>query len=367
MKKIGLFIFSAIFAVMLSVVVGTSKVEAGSLVLSPSSTENYQRAVTIDVDCIGFSSVVTVSYVSGNYTLDEVKNVTRIPVSNGEVTIEHNGDYTFVAQSGSTYTVAHISITNIDKTPDTLILTQRSVNDSKGYIIIDIKYTNKQSEIVEMKYMEGHRSVENFASYGTTLTKEETGNYSYLTFQSNGEFSLYVKDACQNESVTYFTVEGSKIVNGEDSVLISGASHIVYELKKTGNQYYIELPKATEDIAYNQGDVVVFTIFNETTKEFEVIENETYYIYLSNDKVKTLDQDCIRVIVSNDYVDENNLKVGDSIIAHYMTRKEARQIGIKISYFNNNVLVIGGIIIVVLVAAFIFHKIRIKKATDYED
>ena len=33
----------------------------------------------------------------------------------------------------------------------------------------------------------------------------------------------------------------------------------------------------------------------------EVIENETYYIYLSNDKVKTLDQDCIRVIVSNDY------------------------------------------------------------------
>ena len=367
MKKIGLFIFSAIFAVMLSVVVGASKIDAGSVKLTPSSTENYQRAVTVDVDCIGFSNVVTVSYVSGNYTLDEAKQITRMPVSNGEVTIEHNGDYTFVAQAGTTYAIAHISITNIDKTPDTLVLTQRSVNDNKGYIIIDIRYTNKQSEIVEMKYMEGHRSVENFASYGTTLTKEETGNYTYLSFQSNGEFSLYVKDACGNESVTYFTVEGSKIVKDDKSVLISGASHIIYELKKTGEQYYIELPKASEEIAYNQGDVVVFTVYNAETKEFEVIDSETYYIYLSNKKVETLDQDCIRVIISEEFVDAQKLKVGDNIIAHYMTRQEARQIGIKIKYFNNNVLVIGGIVIAVLVAAFIFHRIRIKKATDYED
>ena len=230
-----------------------------------------------------------------------------------------------------------------------------------------IKYENKQSEIVEMKYMEGHRSVDNFASYGTTLSKEETGNYTYLSFQRNGEFTLYVKDACGNESVTYFTIEGSTIVNGEDSVLISGASHIVYELKKTKDQYYIELPKADENIAYNQGDVVVFTIYNEETGYFEVIDSDTYYIYLSKNKVETLDQDCIRVIVSTEFVDENDLEVGDNIIAHYMTRQEAKEIGIKISYFNNNVLIIGGIIIAVIIAAFIFHKIRIKKATDYED
>ena len=367
MKKICLYVFSALFAVMLSIMVGTSKVEAGNITLSPSSTANYQRAVTVDVDCTGFSTVVTITYVSGNYTVDEVKSLNRIPVSNGQVTIEHNGDYTFVVQAGSTFQVAHNSITNIDKTPDTLELKQRAVNDNKGYIIIDIKYKNKQSEIVEMKYMEGHRSVENFESYGEELTKEETGNYTYLSFQRNGEFSLYVKDACGNESVTYFTVEGSTVVNGDDSVLISGASHIVYELKKTGEQYYIELPMATEDIAYNQGDVVVFTTYNEETGNFDVIDNETYYVYMSKEKVKTLDQDCIRIIISNEFVDENKLKVGDSIVAHYMTRQEAKEIGIKISYFNNNVLIIGGIIIGVLVIAFIYHKFRIKKATDYED
>ena len=237
----------------------------------------------------------------------------------------------------------------------------------KGKILIDIEYENQKSPVAVMKYMEGHRSADNFADYGTLLTAEETGNYTYLSFNRNGEFSLYIEDACGNKSVTYFEIAASVIAKGEQKVSISGAKHIVYDIKRVDNQYYIEMPKSSEDVIYEQGDVVVFTVYDEEAAEFKVISSGEYYVYLDQDTVSDLKKDCVRVLIEPSVIEEHNLEVGDNIVAHYMTRQEAKQIGIKISYFDNTVIVAAGIVIGIIVVLFILHKIRIKKATIYED
>jgi len=370
MKKICLFVFSAFAAVMLSLMVGLSSAKAGDLKLTPSSTEDYQSAVTVEVECTGFANVVTVSYVTGTYSLAELNNnssISRIPVTEGYVTFTYNDNYTFIAKAGSEVAIAHLSITNIDKEPDQVTLTQRSINSTKGKILIDIKYENQKSPVAVMKYMEGHRSVENFVDYGTELTSEETGNYTYLSFNRNGEFTLYIEDTCGNKSVTYFEIENSIVNKGDKQVAISGAKHIVYDVKKVGEQYYIEMPKASEDIVYEEGDVVVFTVYDETTGEFNVISSGDYYIYLDDDKISDLKKDCIRVIIDDSVVEENGLEIGDNIVAHYMTRQEAKQIGIKISYFNKTFIIGAVVVIAVVLVLFILHKIRIKKATMYEE
>ena len=370
MKKICVFIFSAVAAVMLSLMIGLSSIEAGTIKLTPSSTENYQSAVTVQVECIDFKNAVSVSYVTGLYTADQLRDnasISRLPVNDGYVTFTYNENYTFVAKSGSELVTAQISIKNIDKEPDVVTLTQRRINSTKGKILIDIEYENQKSPVAVMKYMEGHRSADNFADYGTVLSAEETGNYTYLSFNRNGEFSLYIEDACGNKSVTYFEIEASVITKGEQKVSISGAKHIVYDIKKVDNQYYIEMPKSSEDIVYEQGDVVVFTVYDEETEEFKVISSGKYYIYLDNDTISDLKKDCVRVLIENSVVEENDLDIGDNIVAHYMTRQEAKQIGIKISYFDNTVIVAAVVVISIIVVLFILHKIRIKKATIYED
>lgn len=370
MKKICVFIFSAVAAVVLSLMVGLSSIEAGSVKLTPSSTENYQSAVVVQVELTGFTNAASVSYVAGTYSLDELKNdssISRLPVSNGYVTITYNDNYTFIARAGSEWAIAHISIKNIDKEPDRVTLTQRKINTTKGKILIDIEYENQKSPVAAMKYMEGHRSIDNFTDYGVELTAEETGNYTYLSFNRNGEFSLYIEDACGNKSVTYFEIEASVVNKGDKSVSISGARHIVYDIKKAGNQYYIEMPKSSEDIVYEAGDVVVFTVYDETTGEFNVVSSGDSYVYLDNDKVSDLKKDCIRVIIEESVVEENNLEVGDTIVAHYMTRQEAKQIGIKISYFNKTFIVGAVVVIAIVLVLFILHKIRIKKANIYEE
>ena len=369
LKRLLLSMFTFVVAMIFSIFVSTIRLDAAELTLTQSNTELYQSAVTVNLETKGFNNIITsIRYVSGEeYTEADFLNDSDLGIQIGDtrtVSIEHNGVYTFFAQSSNVeYVLSKIEITNIDSEPDQVVLTQRTINDTTGSIIIDIQYLNKKSPVALMKYMDGKRSVDNFENYGTILTKEETGDYKYLSFKKNGEFSLYIEDECGNMSVTHFEITSNKINKGDDYVEISAARHIIYDLKKSGNQYYIELPKQSEVISYNQGDVIVFTIYDEETKEFNVISSGTYYLYMDNETVKELEKDCIRIIIEDELVTENELEVGDDIVAQFMTRAEAKQIGINISYFNNRVLFIGVAVIVVILVLFIIHRIRIKKAT----
>ena len=365
-KRLFISLFAALGALLFTLMC-SNKIDAASINLNKLNEEKYQSAVTVEVECVDFVKVInSIRYASGEHTVEEFKSNASLGyrIEGTSVAINYNGVYTFFAQAGETEcAIEVIEIDNIDSTSDEITLTQRTINDNKGRIILDITYLNQESPVKLMKYMDGNRSIDNFKDYGTVLTSEETGDYTYLSFTENGRYTLYIEDECGNKSVKCFEIMNSIVVKDNDEVEVSAANQITYSILISGDQYYIELPKGE----YNQGDVVVFTVFNEETNKFEVISSGTYYIYLDNKNIEALDKDCMRIIVDNEVITKYNLGMGDAIVAHFMTRAEAKEIGIEISYFNRNVIFWAGIAIVVVLVLFFVHRSRVKKATIYEE
>lgn len=375
-KKIVLLLAVVFFSFFL-VALKANSVKAASPVVNLTQKETYgyvtQAGIRVDVNNNNTDGKIlkVLCYSAGEKPADFFDNCDKTPMKleftkedgdflyHSEFMANLNGVYTVYARTWyDEVTLSTITVSNIDSTADTIVLTQGPVNDKLNNVIINIQITNSESDIEEVKYMSGRRSLEEIRNYGTKMEE-----YDKLVANNLGYYTFYVKDKAKNEAVAYINVVASTIVNGKKKVGLNQASQIKYLVKEKDGVYYIELPKLSDEAPYPKNKVMILSTYDSESNQYKVVEKTQgykQYVVMEGDTYSALKKD--RVIVTVDHSVIGAYEEGNTYVyANFVSKKQARSLGFNVTIRNFNYALLALGVVAILFILFIISRLRVKR------
>lgn len=170
-----------------------------SIALSQPETWGKDSITVSAVITDGESGVAEQKYMQGKKQIADFANAgTEFSGNTFEATA--NGEWTVYAKDNvGNENVQVINVTQIDKTPPS-IQSMEQLTPTNGNVLVAAIITDNESGVAEQKYMQGNKTVADFANAGTTITD--------MAFEAteNGEWTIYAKDNVGNEVVSVIQV-----------------------------------------------------------------------------------------------------------------------------------------------------------------
>ncbi len=254
--------------------------------LTPSTTEQTEGPVTVTVATDSEEELVAVKWLKGEKTaVDFVEGGIDISLDQMSFDVTENGTYTVYAKNSvGVEAVQTISIENIvvPPAPIAIELTPSTIEPTEGPITVTVA-TDSVEELEAVKWLEGSKTVADFAEAGNEISLEQ------LSFEvaANGTYTVYAKNAAGVEAVQTIVVDNiikpvkpitveltpSTTEPTEGPVSITVATDSESELVA---MKWLQGEKTAEDFVTGGADI------DAETKSFNVVENDTYTVYVKN-------------------------------------------------------------------------------------
>src|SRR5699024_4840596 len=163
--------------------------------LTPSTTEPTEGPVTVTVEADSESDLVAAKWLEGDLSEEDFAEAGNdIDLEDMTFDIEENGTYTvYVKNDNDVEAVETITVDNITEEEEetfTIDLTKEPTEQTDGPVTINID-TDSESELVELKWLDGDRSAEDFAEEGTDIDLDD------MSFEvtENGMYTVYAKNS----------------------------------------------------------------------------------------------------------------------------------------------------------------------------
>lgn len=180
-------------------IVTASDVIPPSVTLSQTPTTPTNADVVINAIVTDESGVSVKKWAKGSLSASYFVSSGNI-FSGDTFTVTENAIYTVYARDPSgNETIKTITVSNIDRTPPSITLSQYPTLPTNGDVTITVNITDESGISIE-KWAKGSQSVSYFASSGNALN----GN-SFMALE-NGVYTVYAKDPLNNETIKTITV-----------------------------------------------------------------------------------------------------------------------------------------------------------------
>ncbi|WP_453993423.1 S8 family serine peptidase [Bacillus nitroreducens] len=254
--------------------------------LTPSTTEETEGPVTVSVATDSEEELVAVKWLKGEKSAaDFVEGGIDISLEEMAFNVDENGTYTVYAKNSvGVEAVQTISIENIvvPPAPIAIELTPSTTEPTEGPITVTVT-TDSEEELESVKWLEGKKEIADFAEDGNEINLEELS----FDVSANGTYTVYAKNAAGVEAVQTIVVDN----------IVEPVKPITIELTQTPTEptegpvtitvatdsesdlltmKWLQGEKTAEDFANAGADIDV------ESKSFEVIENDTYTVYVKN-------------------------------------------------------------------------------------
>ncbi|MBI0578840.1 hypothetical protein IEC97_15855 [Neobacillus cucumis] len=157
------------------------------ITLTPSTTEPAEK-VTVTVSTTA-NEVASMKWLPGEKTTADFEG-TGTEIKNNQFEVTENGKYTvYVMDRNEREKVKIIDINNIKQAPApdfSLDLTASPTEETEGPVTIKVSTTAE--EVLEMKWLAGEKTVDDFANDGTNITDNQ------FDVTENGKYTVYVLD-----------------------------------------------------------------------------------------------------------------------------------------------------------------------------
>ncbi|WHY92636.1 GDSL-type esterase/lipase family protein [Neobacillus cucumis] len=157
------------------------------ITLTPSTTEPAEK-VTVTVSTTA-NEVASMKWLPGEKTTADFEG-TGTEIKNNQFEVTENGKYTvYVMDRNEREKVKIIDINNIKQAPApdfNLDLTASPMEETEGPVTIKVSTTAE--EVLEMKWLAGEKTVDDFANDGTNITDNQ------FDVTENGKYTVYVLD-----------------------------------------------------------------------------------------------------------------------------------------------------------------------------
>ena len=157
------------------------------ITLTPSTTEPAEK-VTVTVSTTA-NEVASMKWLPGEKTTADFEG-TGTEIKNNQFEVTENGKYTvYVMDRNEREKVKIIDINNIKQAPApdfNLDLTASPTEETEGPVTIKVSTTAE--EVLEMKWLAGEKTVDDFANDGTNITDNQ------FDVTENGKYTVYVLD-----------------------------------------------------------------------------------------------------------------------------------------------------------------------------
>ncbi|MFF2531359.1 OmpL47-type beta-barrel domain-containing protein [Brevibacillus sp. NPDC058079] len=170
-----------------------------------SLTSTNQTPSNLDAEIL-VSSDDTMSGVAVKKYAPEIQSASFFEsggtvISGNTFKVSLNGTYSvYVKDNAGNETIQTIEVKNVDKTPPSIALVPSTTDPTNQSITVSVNITDNENGVIVQKYAVGNQNVGFFANSGTILR----GN----TFEvsANGIYTVYAKDAANNESMKTITI-----------------------------------------------------------------------------------------------------------------------------------------------------------------
>ncbi len=125
----------------------------------------------------------------------------------GKLTIKTNNSITFLATDKAGNTVLQIvKIDNIDKLPPTFTYKLNTTKPTKGAVTVSVTGTDAESGILNISYLTGNKTADDFMTGSATDLKINTSNTGNFKVTQNGTYTVLLTDKAGNQSLGYVSV-----------------------------------------------------------------------------------------------------------------------------------------------------------------
>lgn len=132
----------------------------------------------------------------------------------GKLTVKTNNIITFLATDLAGNSVLKtVKINNIDKTAPTLTYKLSTTKATKGTVTVTITGTDLESGILNISYLAGSKTTEDFKTSASTEIKLNASNTGSFKVTKNGTFTILINDNAGNQ-----TIELVKVSNIDKTV-----------------------------------------------------------------------------------------------------------------------------------------------------
>lgn len=187
------------------------RVKPITIELTPSTSEPTEGPVSITVATDSESELVAIKWLQGEKTaVDFVNTGTDIDPETKSFDVVVNDTYTvYVKNIDGAEAIKTIKVENIIEStePVTIELTPSTTEPTEGPVIVSI---DVNADVVEMKWLEGEKSVADFQEAGMNIALE---NKSFTVIK-NGKYTVYAKTSDGTEEVK--VIEVNNIVTPEN-------------------------------------------------------------------------------------------------------------------------------------------------------
>lgn len=187
----------------LSIIKSIETVTNGNVILTMVINENgsdmeslkYLIGVKTDKDFQNAGKIIKLTPVS----LDDEKNTYQYT---GKLTVKTNNDITFLATDKAGNTLLQtVKIDNIDKLPPTFTYKLNTTKPTNGAVTISVTGTDLESGILNISYLAGTKTADDFKITGATEIKLNASGTGNFKVSQNGTYTILVTDKAGNQTL----------------------------------------------------------------------------------------------------------------------------------------------------------------------
>ena len=177
-----------------------------NVTLTPSVTDETEGPVAITVETDSESELVEMKWLEGEKAAKDFSNAgNNIDFDSKSFNVAENGIYTvYVKNSDGVEAVQTIEVTNIvDPVQEEInvTLTPSTTDKTEDPVTVTVE-TDSESELVELKWLEGEKSTKDFTDAGTDIDLDSKS----FNVGKNGTYTVYAKNSDGVEAVQMITI-----------------------------------------------------------------------------------------------------------------------------------------------------------------